>query len=83
MLQVFDLPFQVPDLIDGLIQRLGYHERRRVVKALCANEDNILPRAEPHVGRAIPEIGLDSGGEQGKSSEEEGWEGEGYPQEYY
>ena len=64
-----------------MIERLGYHERRKVVQVLCANEDNFIRSSEPHVGRGIPEIGLDSGGEQGKSSEEEGWEEEGYPQE--
>ena len=81
LVQLFKLPLQVPDLIDGLIERLGYHERRKVVKMLCANEDNFIQRSEPHVGRVIPENGLDSGGEQGKSSEEEGWEGESYAQE--
>merc|ERR1719381_8283 len=61
---------EIPVLVDGLMQRLGYNERRQVVKSILDREENSgYPggRAEPKSaagtsGRVIPEIRLDSAG---------------------
>merc|ERR1712210_405077 len=65
---------EIPLLIDGLMQRLGYNERRQAVKSILDREENSGHpggRVEPKNAsvRVIPEIRLDSGGEQ----EEEIW----------
>ena len=71
------------------MQRLGYNERRQVVKSILDREENSgYPggRVEPKSaagtsGRVIPEIRLDSGGEQEEQEEIWAWE-EGEEMEY-
>jgi len=80
---------EIPLLIDGLMQRLGYNERRQVVKSILDREENSgYPggRVEPKSaagtsGRVIPEIRLDSAGEQEEQEEIWAWE-EGEEMEY-
>ena len=80
---------QIPVLVDGLMQRLGYNERRQVVKSILDREENSgYPggRVEPKSaagtsGRVIPEIRLDSAGEQEEQEEIWAWE-EGEEMEY-
>ena len=74
------------------MQRLGYNERRQVVKSILDREENsgYAPggggRVEPKSaggtsGRVIPEIRLDSAGEQEEQEEIWAWE-EGEEMEY-
>ena len=81
---------QIPLLIDGLMQRLGYNERRQAVKSILDREENSgYPgggRVEPKSAagtsaRVIPEIRLDSAGEQEEQEEIWAWE-EGEEMEY-
>jgi len=81
---------EIPLLIDGLMQRLGYNERRQAVKSILDREENSgYPgggRVEPKSAagtsaRVIPEIRLDSAGEQEEQEEIWAWE-EGEEMEY-
>merc|ERR1719184_674285 len=73
---------EIPLLIDGLMQRLGYNERRQVVKSILDREENSgypggrveQKSATGTSGRVIPEIRLDSGGEQEEQEEIWAWE---------
>ena len=59
------------------------------MKSIADREENLDYQRAEHksaIGRVIPEIRLDSGGEQGRSSEEEGWgweEGEQMEYEFF
>ena len=69
------------------MQRLGYNERRQVVKSILDREENsgggrVEPKSAAGTsGRVIPEIRLDSGGEQEEQEEIWAWE-EGEEMEY-
>merc|ERR1712107_268760 len=79
---------EIPVLIEGLMQRLGYNERRQVVKSILDREENSGRGAEqktaagasrvvPEAGDPrydIPEIRLDSAGEQEEQEEIWAWE---------
>jgi len=53
---------QIPDVVQGLLQRLSYEERGFVIKSILEREENpITPRRNPNVGdRIIPEIRLET-----------------------
>ena len=69
------------------MQRLGYNERRQVVKSILDREENSgsgrveQKSAAGTSGRVIPEIRLDSAGEQEEQEEIWAWE-EGEEMEY-
>ena len=68
-------------MIEALVQRLGYNQRKKVVESLLEREPDAGFEAagmKAQVVRVVPEIRLDSGGEQ---EEMWGWE-EGEDLEY-
>ena len=74
--------FQVPVIVEGLFERLGYSDRRKLVKSILDQDAKGLKETSTRSFSSyerVTELGLgrfvrqqlDSGGEQRKSSEEE------------
>jgi len=62
---------QIPLLIEGLLQRLGYNERRIVIESILMREENPKTQSEtPYFNdRVIPEIRLERSIGQEENSE--------------